>query len=392
MVKNWLIKERAVLLIACIINLLAVSTIFMTQSVFFELSQYFKTNITEARYSFSVVSLFYCVSFFFLGPAADKFNLPRMAVTGLMMLAIAVFCSSLVTEFRFFIITMALIGISAAIIPASMFPYIAKASPYSKTGVYMGSIVASGTLGVIFGRAAMGIMTSNFGWQISFRIVAVVLAICAIVTFLLLVYRNTGTSENDQKLSELYLNSLQLLSNPKILSYLIAGFCLFVAFLGMITFLTYRLLAPPFNFTSGQIGWISFAGITALIAPFAGYFSRKIGQHRTVIVGLFVCLLSIQLMGWSQSVTLTTLGIFLLFLGVYTCQPLVFILIGKTVPKETIGSASAFYILFCIGGGSLSSIFLGPIWQLLEWPGVTIVCTIFLLISLSILTAHALRE
>jgi YNFM family putative membrane transporter len=142
--QKFLKKEKSVLLGACIINLLAVSTVFMTQPIFLELSQSFKTDITEARISFSVVSLFYCVSFFFLGPAADKFNLPRMAMAGLLMLAVTVFYSSLTSDFSLFLLAMAFMGISAAIVPASMFPHIAKTAPDHKIGVYMGSIVASG--------------------------------------------------------------------------------------------------------------------------------------------------------------------------------------------------------------------------------------------------------
>jgi YNFM family putative membrane transporter len=364
----------------------------MTQSIFLELSQSFKTDITEARFSFSVVSLTYCISFFFLGPAADKFNLPKMAMTGLLMLAVTVFCSSLTADFSVFIAAMACMGISAAIVPASMFPHIAKTAPPDKIGVYMGSIVASGTLGVILGRVLMGIMTAMVGWQVSFRIISAVLLMLAAVTFPQLVGRNGGPTKNTEKFSRLYLNSLLLLRNAKILSFLLVGFCLFVGFLGMVTFLTYRLIAPPFNFTSGEIGWISFAGITALIAPYAGYLSKKFGQYRTIFVGLVACLLSFQLMGWFQSVTLTALGILLLFLGVYICQPLVFILIGQSAPKEAIGSASSLYILFCVGGGSLSSVFLGPVWRAYGWPGVTTICTLSLVVSLLILIMHAFRE
>ena len=167
--------DRSRILIACTINLLAVSTVFMTQSIFLELSEFFKIDITQARFSFSIVSLFYAVAFIFLGPAADKFDLPKISLTGLVLLSITVFCSSYLASFSLFIVAMALIGIFAALIPASMFPHIAKTSPKNKIGIYMGSIVASGTLGVIFGRVSMGLLTSIIGWQFSFRIVSFVL-------------------------------------------------------------------------------------------------------------------------------------------------------------------------------------------------------------------------
>ena len=384
--------DRSKVLVACTINLLAVSTVFMTQSIFLELSESFHIDITKARFSFSIVSLFYAMSFIFLGPAADKYDLPKIAVTGLFSLAITVFYSSYATNFRLFLVAMALMGICAALIPASMFPHIAKTSPKNKIGIYIGSIVASGTLGVIFGRVSMGLLTEIVGWQFSFRIISFVLVFLTGLTFFSLFEKQAEEAKSTQKLTQLYANALRLLFNPKISSLLLAGFTLFIGCLGMVTFLTYRLIEPPFNFSSGEIGWISFAGITALIAPFAGNLSQRIGINKIIFLSLLACLLSFQLMGWFESITLITLGLLLLFLGVYTFQPVLFLLVGQNVPEESIGSASSLYILFCIGGGSISSVFLGPVWSSYGWHGVTIFCSISLLISLLIISVIALKE
>ena len=392
MLETTLKEDGIKVIIVCTINLLAVSTVFMTQAIFLELSESFRIDLTQARLSFSIVSLFYAVSFFFLGPAADKFDLPKIAVTGLVSLAMAVFFSSYATRFVLFAVAMAVTGISAALIPASMFPHIAKTSPKDKKGAYVGSIVASGTLGVIFGRVSMGLMTAHIGWQSSFRVVSGALFVVSALTFLSLVEKQDEISTNHQKLNKLYAKSIRLFFNFECLSLLLAGFSLFFGFLGMVTFLTYRLVAPPFNFSSGGVGWISFAGITALIAPFAGNFSHKIGIYKVILTGLLVCLLSFQLMGWFQSILLIVVSLLMLFLGVYTCQPLMFLLMGQRLPEESIGSASSFFILACIGGGSLSSIFLGPAWQSYGWHGITILCSISLVISLFIFLIIVLKE
>lgn len=107
---------------------------------------------------------------------------------------------------------------------------------------------------------------------------------------------------------------------------------------------------------------------------------------------MLMCLLSFQLMGWFTSVTLTAMGLLLLFLGVYTCQPLVFLLMGQNVPEESIGSALSLYALFCIGGGSLSSIFLGSVWRSYGWHGITVLCSASLLISLVIVAIIGWKE
>jgi YNFM family putative membrane transporter len=380
------------MVIACAIILLAVSCVFMTQSIFLELSESFQIEFTRARFSFSIVSMFYAAAFFFVGPAVDKFDLPKITVTGLFLLAMTVAGASYATGYSMFLTAMAMVGFCAAAIPASMFPHIVKTSPENKTGTYMGSIVASGTLGVIFGRVAMGLLTAAVGWRFSFRIVSLSLFILAALTFLSLVENHDEKPANHEKLIRLYANSIRLFFNPKIFLLLLAGFSLFIGFLGMVTFLTYRLIEPPFNFSSGEVGWISFAGITALIAPFAGNLSRKTGIYRIIFPSLVICLLSFQLMGWFESIPLTAVGLLLLFLGVYACQPLLFLLIGQTAPKESLGSASALYALFCIGGGSLSSIFLGPVWLSYGWHGITILCSISLLISLLTMSIIALKS
>jgi YNFM family putative membrane transporter len=182
------------------------------------------------------------------------------------------------------------------------------------------------------------------------------------------------------------------LFDRRVLALLLTGFFLFIGFLGMVTFLTYRLAAPPFNFSSAEIGWISCAGIAVLIAPFAGALSQKTGTCKIVLAGLGICLLSLQLMGWFPTIFRTSLGLLLLFLGVYTVQPLVFLMIGQSVSRESLGSASSMYILFCIGGGSLSSMFLGHVWKSYGWAGITIASSMALSASLLIMSVIALRE
>ena len=376
------ISEQAKIAVSCVTILLAVTAVFMTQSIFLEISQSFNIDITEASHCFSIASLFYAMSFLFLGPAADKYDLPKIAVTGLTLLGLSVFFASYAPQFSLFLVAMAFMGFSAALIPASMFPYVSIIAPENKRGLYVGSIVACGILGVILGRVSMGLLTAFMGWHSSFRVVAGIIFAFALLSYLLLMDKNQEKTGKNKSLLLLYKNSFDLVLNPKILSLLLAGCGLFFGFLGMVTFLTHRLVQAPFNFTSGEVGWISFAGLSAMIAPFAGGISKKIGEYKIIFISLLVCILSLQLMGWFDSVFPTALGLLLLFLGVYSCQPLLFLVIGESVSRDSLGSASALYIFFCIGSGSLSSILLGPVWSAHGWTGITILCSLSLFISM----------
>lgn len=314
-----------------------------------------------------------------------------VSVTGLSLLSLMVLFASYINHFGLFTFIRGLTGFCAALIPAAMFPYVATTAPQNKVGLYVGSIVASATLGVILGRVSMGILTSVAGWRFSFRIFTIVMILFLFVTFLSLVKNQNKKPNNTFPLFAMYKNSIRIMLNFKAILLLLAGFALFFGFLGMITFLTYRLTEPPFSFSAGEIGWISFAGLTAIIAPFSGNISQKTGILKITFPGLLVCLLSLQFMGWFESVFLILLGLLFLFLGVYSCQPLIFLLIGENVPRESIGSASSLYILFCIGGGSLSSIMLGSVWNRFGWPGITVACTFSILISLLLMIATRIK-
>jgi len=372
--------------------MLAVSTVFMTQAIFLELSTTYAIDITQARYAFSVTSLFYSLTFFFIGPAADKFSLSKIAAIGLALLAVSIAGASMATRFSEFIIAMAFTGSFASLIPAAMFPHMVLIAPQKKSGMYVGSIVASGTVGIVFGRTLIGILTALYGWQNAFRAIAVLILLCSLLTLAATKRNDARRTPSKAPLSQLYLNSINLLSSFKISSLLLIGFLLFFAFLGMITFLTYRLVSPLFHFTSGEIGYISLAGLTALVAPFVGNFSQRVGVYKILIPSMMTCFISLQLLGWSASVPAIIIGILLLFITVYACQPLIFLLISQVASVTALGSASALYILCCIGGGSLSSVVLGPVWESYGWPGITAACSASLVAAFLMLVGKVLLE
>jgi YNFM family putative membrane transporter len=372
--------------IACLAAMIAVSTVFMTQSVFMEISDSFYVDITRTRFAFSIVSMFYAMSFLFFGPAADRFNLQKMTSLGLFFLAIAVFAASTASSFNYFIISMAVIGVCASAVSASIFPYMVQIAPEEKQGIYLGSFVAASTTGIVIGRFLVGIMTSFWGLTNSFKILSMTICILSMLTTIALNDKKINyNSKNGAKPPKSYPQALKAIFSVELLSLLMIGFFMFFGFLGMVTFLTFRLTNAPFCFTSAEIGWISLTGLTALIgSPLSGVLVQKTGVFKIMIISLCLCLISVQLMGWIHLTLPVCIGLLLLFFGVYFCQPLIFLLIAQRVPKLYLGTASSFYVLFCIGGGSMSSVVLGPVWNSFGWQGVTIICSGSIVIAISL--------
>jgi YNFM family putative membrane transporter len=64
----------------CSLVVMGVSTVFMNQSIFLELSNAFGVNLNCARLSFSFASLGYSVTFLLAGPVMDRVNIKKQGI------------------------------------------------------------------------------------------------------------------------------------------------------------------------------------------------------------------------------------------------------------------------------------------------------------------------
>jgi len=238
---------------------------------------------------------------------------------------------------------------------------------------------------VIWGRFLSGIFTSFMGVNAAYRVIALLILFCAGLAAACPDNPGQRPVGHNRSVLHNYVKAWEQIFRPRVMILMMVGGTLFFGFLGIVTFLTYRLNLAPFNFSSAQIGWISFAGITALVAPFSGILSHRFSIEKIIVSGVCLALISCLVLGWAVTLPWIVAGLLLLFLSVYTCQPLIFMLVSQSVSSQYLASASSFYIFFCIGGGSLSSIILAPVWTTLGWPALVAACSTSMGCSLALM-------
>ncbi|MEK8034675.1 MFS transporter [Ideonella sp. DXS29W] len=373
--------------IACLTTCIAVASVYATQAVFGDIAARFGVSITDARLSFSIGSIAYALAFFVLGPLSDLFSARRLAICGLCVAAAATVAGAITGSYAVFLVAIGVQGAAAAAVPVAMFALMPRIAPKNQIGTYFGLIIASSVVGITLGRAGMGLLSASLGLAGAWGTLAVALLAMGVLALAL---RDDSVGVRRQIGWSVYADSLRMIVSPDLLRPFATGFLLFFGYLGTVTFLTLRLHEPPFQFDSATIGSISLLGLGSVLgAPVSGRLVGRYGSLAVAVSGLAIVLTAIGVLVWATSLPAVGLGLFLIFLGVFVCQPAVFVRIAERVAPQRRGSASSLYLLTCLGAGSLASAVLGPVWARAGWTGVTTVCVAAVLTSLVVLISDA---
>ncbi|KDN13290.1 Sugar transporter superfamily protein YybF [Snodgrassella communis] len=375
-------QSKISIIVTVVLIVLLVGSVYISQLIFQEISQSFNINILEARLVFSLSCFCYAISFFIYGPLSDQISTRLLVIFGCIGTIFCLGISGFIQSFRLYLFIMSLTGFFAASVPAALFAYTAKTTPNKQLPQKMGLMISASIVGMIFSRSFIAILTDNSSWQFAF----IIYAILIFCTCLFIPY-SIKNAANNHKLSiiQAYLNATQLLLHKTIIVFLMTGFILFFIYLGISSFLTFYLKGAPYYLSSTTLGWLNFAGISAVIgATITGKLSQSINGNKLLIICLLCISASIIIIGLSSNLIYITIGIFSLFLFVFSAQPIIISIINQTVTVMSRGTISSLYLLACLAGGSIGTYLLGIVYEKLNWNGIINTCIILSLANIAL--------
>lgn len=371
------------ILVSAVLIVLLVGSVYISQLIFQEISKSFYIDILDARSIFSLSCFFYAISFFIYGPLSDKVSTRLLVVFGSIGTIICLGLSGIVESFSLYLIIMSLIGFFAASVPAALFAYTAKNTPNEKLPQAMGVMISASIVGIIFSRSVVAMMTDYWSWQIAFFIYASLIVFACL--FIPMGIKNTNNNTSNMSIASTYLTAAKLLLNQTVLIFLFVGFLLFFVYLGLSSLLTFYLKGSPFYLSSTVLGWLNFAGISAVIGTIiTGKLSQFMTKDKLLIICLVFVSISVITIGFSSNLFFIALGIFCLFLFVFGLQPIVISILNQIVPINSRGAISSLYLLSCLAGGSIGTYLLGIVYENFNWDGVMITCISLTIINIAI--------
>jgi YNFM family putative membrane transporter len=247
-------------------------------------------------------------------------------------------------------------------------------------GFYISALVSGG----IVGRVGIALATSAVGWRWPIGALAVLPAAGAIV-----MARTLPEAPRHESTARRRSAIRRLARNRGLQQATAAASALFFAFVGVFSFVTFRLEAPPFGWSQATGGLIFLMWGIGALGPAAGAAADRVGWRRVVLTAVVCGAGAVALSLPATAVTLIPALVLLagsMFCGVTAAQ------IGSaTSTAADRGVASAMYFSVYYASGALGGYLPGLAWEHWRWRGVALGCLVVLGAALALCLGRARR-
>jgi len=341
--------------------------LYAPQALLPELAREFGVSAAQISAMITASTLAIALTAPFTGAAADVLGRKRLITAAMFAVTVPVLMETIATTPGTLIFWRFIEGLLLPPIFTVVLAYVGDEWPPAEVVGVAGLYVSASSLGGFCGRLVPGIVGDVAGWRYAF------LAIAAIGLAGAIVVATKLPREKHFVRSDGFLASgrqmLRHLGNLQLMATCVVGFGVLFNFIAIFTYVSFRLAAPPYDFTPSLLGAVFFTYLVGAVAtPWTGRVVMRYGR-RALMIGV-IC-------------------VWLVGLALLLASPLALILIGLSVcagcgmlcqatstgyvtasANEGRSSAIGLYVSSFYVGGSVGGIAAGALWSAAGWRGV----------------------
>jgi len=279
-------------------------------------------------------------------------------------------------------------GITVPGIIAVVITYVGEEWPPDKVALIMSFYVSGTALGGLMGRFSSGLLTEYFSWRVSFLVlgIASLIGAAAVAAWLPHGHRRESISTGSETPISFIRQVQAMFRNRRLVATFAVGFNVLFSLVGVFTWITFHLNAPPFSLSTTALSSLFFVYMIGLIVtPAAGHLITRVGL-RAGIAGAIVCAITGVLLTLAPSLTIIITGLALLCTGVFIAQTASSSHLRVAAPSGARVTAAGLYVTFYYLGGAAAGVVPGAFWALGGWPAcvgfIVVMQAIGLLIAL----------
>lgn len=356
----------------------AYADMYITQSILPVLAARFGVGAARAGLTVSAVVLAIALASSLYGPLSDALGRRRVMAGATALLSVATLACAFAPSLGALV---ALRAVQGAFVPGMTAVSVAYAGDrYSERGLpsVVAGIIGASVVGGLLGRVLAGGIAAAGGWRAPFVVFAAITALAAVLLARWLV---AAEGRRSAGMRAAWAGMLQHLHDPRLVGAYLVGAALFFAFIGIFTYLPFRLAAPPYRLPTGVISGVYLVYAAGVVSSrVAGRLSGRVSPRRLIAVGLAVEAAGMVLTV-AHPLGLLVLGLVVLVIGTFIAQAVAPAFVNMTAETAK-GGASALYLTSYYVGGTLGAALPGLAWQAAGWPGVVGACVAATLVAM----------
>jgi predicted MFS family arabinose efflux permease len=268
---------------------------------------------------------------------------------------------------------------------ATTIAYITEAWPPTAVAPVMSIYISGTALGGFSGRAVTGIMADHAGWRESFLLLGLMsIAGAALVAWLLPDRPSHRRTETRPPLRQIFVPMFAHLRNPRLLTTYLVGFNVLFSLVGVFTYITFYLAAPPFSLSTARLSLLFVVYLVGLVAtPLAGALLPRVGL-RAGITGSILLSLAGVLLTLVHSLPVVVAGLALCCTGVFISQSCATSFLREAAPESSRASAVGMYVACYYIGGTVAGVAPSLVWKLGGWTACATMVAVIDVVSIVI--------
>jgi YNFM family putative membrane transporter len=367
--------------------------LYSTQPLLPYLAKEFHISPAASSLSLSAATITLAVSLLIVGSLSEALGRKTIMTFSMFSASILAVLTGFAPNFHVLLTLRILQGLVLSGLSAIAMAYLSEEIEQKSLGTAMGIYISGNSLGGMFGRIIIGIITDIFNWRIALISVGV-LSIVTSIIFVIELPASKHFEPRTLEIKKLYKSLLNHLKNPSLLCLFGIGFLLLGSFVTLYNYIGFQLIAPPYSMSQTLV---SFIFILYLMGTFSstwmGHMADKHGQQKILFSALIIMFVGITIT-LSISLILKIVGVALLTFGFFGGHSIASSLVGRLAAHDK-AQAASLYLFFYYVGSSIGGTAGGSFFTLYGWSGVVgiIVCFIILaLILLKILSSIKVKE
>ncbi|WP_426322029.1 MFS transporter [Pseudoduganella sp. R-43] len=345
------------------------------------LSSEFALTPAQSSLSLSLATAAMAVSLLASSAISDRFGRKPLMVGALAISAIMTLLCALADGYGQLLVARVLLGVALGGMPAVAMAYLAEEIEPESLGLSMGLYISGSAFGGMVGRMVTSILSDFFSWRVA--LVAMGAAgVLAAVEFWRSLPESRRFHRSPGGWRALPENALRHLRDDGLPWLFTLAFLLMGCMVSAYNYISYRLLAVPFELRQSVVGGISFLYLLGIFSSvWAGKLADRYGRKGVLYLVLSLMLTGIVLT-LSSCLPLVIAGLALFTFAFFAAHSMTSSWVGRRARGAAL--ASALYLFFYYLGSSVIGWASGILWGRAGWAGVVLLLASCLVAAVAI--------